>query len=546
MQTFKFTTFLIVLLVVLVDSSMAQWGRAADELIRLPLGPGPQICSDGNGGCWVAANPVGLCHVDRNGNLTWGNYALIIPPATSYDPKPVLADNGEAILAMEIVYEDDDRQTVYLQRFNLDREFVWGEEGIQLDTSSRSQSIFGAYAGPVDDTYLIHWARFDDGGNKYPRLQLINGDGDFLWGIDGIGLNWPLTNSHFTLTSDQCVIAAQNVRPHPAIEIIKIDSEGERQWSSILTTLAEDVLQRTLGDAESDRAGGAILVYEYERYLTINDTLREYRGVNAMRISGNGDSLWTRQLYERDYVYGDRFTINPLINYAGSGRFFIAWADYPHTFQVVALDIDGELLWGEPVDVALNSISYGRLEAVDSDSGVCYAWVDTDHDRESVQQQFGQRISLDGERLWGDRGRAIQARTVWNSSISTDSNGGVITVVDFPTSVQMINRNGEIGVVLPVGIDDEIDKHKPSRLSPQLFIYPNPANSLTTLKFTTPTIRDMTLKFYDLQGRLLFDDFIQPGALTHPLDISVFPSGSYILQLQSGAIGSSRTLSIIK
>ena len=541
------TTTVLIFLLICVAPSIAEWGETARDFIRLPLMSDAEICSDGNGGCWVASSPVGLCHVDRSGNVTWGDTALIIPPARSYDPRPVLADNGDVILAMETYNNEEDRQRVYLQRFNLDGEYVWGEEGINLDTSRLNQHLAGAYPGPVDDTYLIHWDRA--GEDNHPLIQLINGDGESLWGVGGFELNWTHSNSHFALTSDQCYIVAQNVPDTPAIEIIKIDPDGEFLWDLRLSTLAENIRQRSLRGAESDRLGGAVLIYEYERRITIDNVLRRYYGINAIRVSDEGDSLWTTHLYEREKEpQGDRYgEIDPIINYAGSGRFFVAWADNAHTFQAAAFDVEGELFWEEPVDVITSDVGYTTLAAVDSDGAVCYIWRQIDDPHMGGRpQQWGQRISLDGERLWGDHGRAVQARNVSGRSIVTDGNGGMITVVDgFPT-IQMMNRNGEIGVVLEVGIDGNFDKLDPKKLSPHLHIYPNPANSMTTLSFSRPFNQNMTLKFYDLQGRLLLNNLIHPGVSAHPLDISTFPTGNYILQTKSGKTTSSQTLQILK
>ena len=153
---------LCVILLFLNTQAFCEWGRTPIDLIRVPLGPQPKICSDGNRGAWVAANPIGLCHVDRNGNVTWGDYALIIPPAMSYNPNLLLAENGDVILAMDYSEGYDDPPNVHVQRFDLDQEYVWGEAGIALDTSDRMQSVIGAYQGPIEGTYLVHWIIYDE------------------------------------------------------------------------------------------------------------------------------------------------------------------------------------------------------------------------------------------------------------------------------------------------------------------------------------------------------------------------------------------------
>jgi len=293
----------------------AEWGRTAEDYIRLPLHADAHICSDGNGGCWAAAGPVGLSHVDRDGNLTWGDEPFSVYPGPGNNPKPMLTANGDVIIAMDIYNENTGLTGVYLQRVNLDQELLWGEDGIPLDTCQRNHGIIGAYKGPIPNTHLLHWGRY----NSEYHIQLINDNGESLWGYGGVELNWPHPNTNFAKTSDQCIIAAQNVSPNPTVAIVKINAEGEQLWDSRFSTLWKDLKLRNFCDAESDREGGVILVYEYERYESVEDSIR-YFGINAVRVSDDGDSLWTRQVYEREKEY--RFEpfgqIDPIINYAGS------------------------------------------------------------------------------------------------------------------------------------------------------------------------------------------------------------------------------------
>lgn len=545
-------TSTMIVVLVFVAPSIAEWGRTANDYIRLPIQRDALICSDGNGGAWVTGHPAALCHVDSEGNLTWGGDEpyFVLPRLWNSDPKPVLADNGDVIIAMNVVYETGDPQNVQLQRISLDQKYDWGEEGIQLDTSSITQYALGAYAGPVDDTYLVHWVRVINNGDEVDmRIQLINGDGNLLWGEGGVGLNWPHANSHFITSSDQCIIIAQNVAPAPTIEVVKINPAGEVLWDSRFSTLWEDVRVISMEDSESDRTGGVILVYEYYRRITIDDTLRRYYGINAMRVSDEGDSLWTRQLYEREKEPGEQYgSIDPIINYAGSGRYFMAWSDYPHAFQVSAIDVDGELFWDEPVDIITFDIGLAYLDAVDSDHSVCYVWREAVPDREDgrIVQQWGQRINLNEECLWGDRGRAIQARSIWKSSITTDGNGGVISVVEHGPSVQMINRNGEIGVVLEVGIDENIDRSDPTKLSPQLQIYPNPSNSFFKIEFDNRLPNEVfSYDIYNLMGRSVLRGMMM-GSPYLVNDLSPFASGEYILMLESTKSRISKRITLIK
>ena len=368
---------------------------------------------------------------------------------------------------------------------------------------------------------------------------MIDDDGEFLWGDVGKGEDWFSGALKIVISSDQSVIVAHPlaVEEEADMEVHKIDSDGERLWSEKYNMLSQTVRKMRLRDIESDRDGGAILVYEFDSLEDDNHDSR-YFGITVMRISSDGDSLWARHVYEREeeYRYEASGNLNPIINYAGSGRFFVAWADWPHTFQVVALDVDGEQFWNEPVDVILTPAGYNRFDAVDSDSNVCYVWRDIDQERQQTQQQFGQRINIDGERLWGDRGRAIQARRISGTSITTDGNGGVITVVWYNPTIQMINRNGEIGAVLPNSVNDrDIEMLIPN--FPNITAYPNPFNSHLQINFSLPVTGLTSLKVFDISGReveTLMNSDLKPGYYSEAWDAKNIPSGIYLLKLQAG------------
>ncbi len=211
--------------------------------------------------------------------------------------------------------------------------------------------------------------------------------------------------------------------------------------------------------------------------------------------------------------------------------------------------IDGDLTWNAPVDIALDAMSISDLVAVESDSGVCFARSDYERDRGegTNRQQWGQRIGIDGERLWGDRGLAIQANIPLHHSATTDCNGGVITVRDFAyPNVQMMNRNGEIGAVLPVSVRDDCDQQRSPELSWQPLIYPNPCNSHFRIMFDD-RINKETFRYsiYNMMGRSVTDG-IMIGAPYWIEDLSRFPSGEYILQIQSSRTISTKRFSLVK
>ena len=110
----------------------------------------------------------------------------------------------------------------------------------------------------------------------------------------------------------------------------------------------------------------------------------------------------------------------------------------------------------------------------------------------------------------------------------------------------MINRNGEIGVVLPVGVDEENDNQIPPEPSPKLNIYPNPGNSHFHIEFNTGFPNESyNYNIYNLMGRNIMSGIL----INSPFlvnDLSRFSSGEYILRLQSQRNSVSTRFSLIK
>jgi hypothetical protein len=82
--------------------------------------------------------------------------------------------------------------------------------------------------------------------------------------------------------------------------------------------------------------------------------------------------------------------------------------------------------------------------------------------------------------------------------------------------------------------------------------YPNPFNPLTRIQFSLPegeTMQFTTLRIYDLLGRevrTLVMESIKGGVYSVDFDGSAFASGTYILQLQRGALVQTQRMVLLK
>ena len=79
--------------------------------------------------------------------------------------------------------------------------------------------------------------------------------------------------------------------------------------------------------------------------------------------------------------------------------------------------------------------------------------------------------------------------------------------------------------------------------------YPNPFNPVTVIEYSLPEQAEITLRVYDVMGRLvetLVDQAMSPGKHQAVWDASGAVSGTYIYRLRAGEVLRSRTLMLIK
>ncbi len=79
--------------------------------------------------------------------------------------------------------------------------------------------------------------------------------------------------------------------------------------------------------------------------------------------------------------------------------------------------------------------------------------------------------------------------------------------------------------------------------------YPNPFNAMTRLHYDIPEDGQITLKVYDLNGRLvetLVDDYCSAGVYHLSWNAGYHPSGIYFLKLSSSDQGEIRKITLIK
>ena len=553
--------FLFFVMMLFAGIAVAQWSNDPREALNVGSG---EIISDSLGGVflaktggWLEIQRAYCLWVDRAGEIPWDDWIDVCPAANRSEYALELLTSEPGILMVTFFAEwisgEDTTYDIRVQKINTDGELLWGREGMPIITRSWSNLDEGSSPLSIvsdgEDGAIIPYLDY----RFYPaRLnsQRISFDGEMIWSEEGVPVidDIPSPRLNFgdtpAITDGEGGMIISFYRPD-SFCVQKIDFRGNRLWGE--NGIWHIVNSRIdLLDASTDCRGGMILSSEV--------AFDEQKHVSLFRYDSEGNYVWGEHqgliIFSTHYRNVNRYLDSEILR-VSENEFFINWNHVSINVEqhpkVQSVSLDGEVLWeeeGRRVS-SYDSIQFDMHGVVSDDNSAIYAWFDRRDINGEFSSIYAQRVDAECNPMWGDDDDVLLFNRQGTSvgKMITDCRGGAIVAIGSGgLRLQQISRNGELGEVLTV---PDIRQAITSS-DVQVLLFPNPANSLTTLNFITPVSRNMTLKFYDLQGRLIFDDFINPGVIMHPLDVSQLPSGSYMLQLQSGATGSSRMLNIIK
>ena len=112
-----------------------------------------------------------------------------------------------------------------------------------------------------------------------------------------------------------------------------------------------------------------------------------------------------------------------------------------------------------------------------------------------------------------------------------------------------INENDFVYHQIRSIIDNTLKIHSHPEHISLLSAYPNPFNPSTTISFSIPTISMTTIIVYDLAGKMLktlSSEYLTPGNYTTNWNATAYPSGEYLIQMQSGSYMHTEKVVLIK
>jgi hypothetical protein len=507
------------LILTFFSSSHAQWSTDPTQNLIIGYGTNPELCSDGDGGCYVTyENSIGypaqlvLERINRYGYKVWSSPRFIAGELEDQRFAKITEDGRGGVL---ITFSDD--------------------------------SI-----PPLGGTFRV-------------RVQRVDGSGSPLWGPTGVRVSISeTTQGDQTIVSDGitgCIVAWRDTMD--MIRSQRIDSAGVRTWGDsgvVVTTSPYDILlSRTLHSGylvatgttlkklgPSGVASWTIQMPFRARRLNSND--REDGVVSGFVSSGNGNIAYVAQSYDSlgsahwttpHMMLGDsvvsRFVGYPIAGCHGCLISF-GWDQLTSNGTRVLAQMlrpDGRVVF-QLGGVTVSGFPSAKtlVGVLPSDSlTTLFTWTDF----RSPRGTYAQRLDTLAHATWDTVDVAVALPEFSSVHSVTDGNGGFIVAGSRENSsirAQQVSRYGNLGQV--VTSLEEKSRHYFPQLPILYQNYPNPFNPQTIIRFQLPRAEHIDLTLYNVLGqnvRTLASGVREAGLHSIILEARDLPSGIYLYQL---------------
>ena len=344
-----------------------EWSRAAASLDD---GSVVYVWSDTRNG----DRDVWAQKIDINGNLLWGEDAVLVNGEIDRQEDPVVinAGDGNVIIAW-VDFRNEEAGDIYAQKLNENGNLVWNTIGVPLCLAEDVQISLNI----VND---------DNGGAYVIWLDSRNPGGVDIYGTH--------------IESSGSIASGWDVNGNP-IAHESGSQDGHTFWE--------------------DGNGGAIVAWHDTRNAS-NENLY------MQRISADGTLLWDTG----GKLLCDATGIQEGVKIApdGTGSFIFVWRDKrnENNGDIFAhrVDINGDFLWTEEIQVYVaNGIQQNPRITTASDGGAIIVWEDGRNDP-FTKDIYAQKIALDGNLVWNTSGLALctEQNDQINPRLINDTNGG--------------------------------------------------------------------------------------------------------------------------
>lgn len=410
----------------------------------------PVGTSDGSGGVilvWGHGDRL-LCaqRLDAQGNTAWRTKVTLSKTAYWFADDTVVSDGHGGIIVAWVDWRNTEGFTlnlgcgrpdrdidVYAQRVSHDGELLWGKDGIPVAIGPIDQSVTQVFSDGSGGA-VIKWHTYE--AERRPiHAQRIDAEGNRVWQLDwdsrgylaGDGSGGVL--AYITGAIERVVDPQGEIEWHQADSAIeKVDPQGEIEWHTSFPAIQSRGKPIFLYDG----LGGAFVCWQGEA-----------KNLYVRRIGEDGNWLWEEK---REGISGGG---NPgIVASDGSGGVIVARAVIPPIrweLRAHRLDAGGESVWRRAVWIGPEHVASLLADVFSDGSGsAIFVWQYGKSMRGTV---MAQKVSPDGESLWGESGVEIcaESRRRGEVRIIDDGLGGIIVVIgEMPTIVQRLDPEGRL------------------------------------------------------------------------------------------------------
>jgi hypothetical protein len=325
-------------------------------------------------------------------------------------PKISLCPNGDYYVGF--FSKEEGNYNVRLQRMDNNGNILWPENGI-LISSHPSMTWITDWDMKADNENhaILTWQDIRSGGNNNVVAYRISPNGEFVWGADGIMLS---DNNAFDVSPKVVVTSVNNVvfawQSNNSIITQKLSPQGVKiwgengithatfnrlTWPQLLPVGEDDVIMKFFEDSGPSWA--------------------PTRHILAQRFNANGQSAWnsTTVVYNSGSINA-WYQILPFIN-DGNDGFYIAFYDYRNSGTIASAWVHHIGTDGQPVFPANGVLLSTRnsfhqfspqLAKTENSDEIYVYWREV-NGNQTQWGIYGQKVSANGQRMWGDEGKTI-------------------------------------------------------------------------------------------------------------------------------------------
>ena len=360
---------------------------------------------------------------------------------------------------------------------------------------------------------------------QFTNVTKININGDILWTVGPLNTNAfstkivQLPDSGYIMCGSKDTLGILQ-KPH----IIKINSTGTLMWERTYSSGIVDGIFREMVISQSNEilfTGG---------YSDV-DTITNELFIMKTDLFGNPVFFYGYDTLRRCYP--------SLISLLNNSNIVITGHLNTGPFFIKINQAGNILAYKKYMDNVTNDTRGGTAT---NDGGYALTgWWDT------VGNSFDYAFLIKTDSLENEQWRKVYGANDdyrGNTVLQTLDSGYIIGGIKY-RDIYLVKTDAG-GVLNPIGIQP-VSTTLPvaGSLSQN---YPNPFNPVTTIKYEIPKDAGVTIKVYDLLGKVIFifNEFKKAGSYELNFDSSNFSSGIYIYELHSGNFTDSKKMVLLK